>query len=147
MADLLKNQKAFFDYEILEKFEAGIELKGHEVKSLRMKMGSLAGARAIIKGSEAYIIGMTIPAYQKANAPSNYDEQRDRKILLKKNEIVYLASKAKTLTIIPLRVYTKGRLIKVEVVIARTKKKIDKRRVIREREIKRTIERALKGAG
>lgn len=147
MTSLIGNKKARFDYEILEKFEAGLELKGHEVKSLRNKQGSILGARAIIRGGEAYVVGMEIPAYQPANTPASYDPQRTRKLLLSKKEINYLAGKAEQrgLTIVPIRVYTKGRYIKIEVALVRGKKKFDKRERIKERETKRKIERTLKG--
>lgn len=146
MAALVENKKAYFNYEILEKFEAGLELKGHEVKSLRNKMGSILGSRVIIRGSEAYIVGMEIPPYQPKNISADYDTQRTRKLLLSKKEINYLLGKAdqRGLTIIPVRVYTKGRYIKVEIALVRGKKKYDKRERIRERESKRKIERTLK---
>lgn len=144
MADLLFNPKARFDYEILETLEAGIELKGYEVKSLRLKKGSIIGSRVIIRAGEAYIVGMTIPPYQRNNVPKDYEEQKDRKLLLRKKEIEWLAVKSKGLTIIPLRVYAKGKRLKMEIGLARTKKKFDKRKTIREREEKRKMERALR---
>jgi len=146
MSTLIENKKAFFDYEILEKFEAGLELKGFEVKALRSKQGSILGARVILRAEEAYLIGMNLPPYQPLNAPKDYDPQRTRKLLLSKKEIKYLTGKAEErgLTIVPIRVYTKGRRIKTEVAVARGKKKHDKRQKIKEREDKRKIERALK---
>ena len=146
MASLAENKKAYFDYEILEKFEAGLELRGFEVKALRNKQGSFLGSRVIIRGGEAYIVGMDIPSYQPANAPKDYDPQRTRKLLLKKSEIKYLLGKAeqKGLTIAPTRLYAKGRRIKIEIAVARGKKKYDKRQKIKERESKRKIERELK---
>ena len=146
MTMLINNKRAYFDYEILEKFEAGLELKGYEVKSLRNKRGSILGSRAIIRGGEAYIVGMEIPAYQPANMPKDYDSQRTRKLLLSKKEINYLLGKAKqkSLTIVPIRVYTKGRYLKIEIAIVRGKKKHDKRQKLKERESKRKIERTLK---
>ena len=146
MPALLENKKAYFDFEILEKFEAGLELRGFEVKSLRQGHGSILGSRAIIRGEEAYIVGMEIPPYQPKNAPSDYESQRTRKLLLKKEEIKYLIGKSEIagLTIIPIKVYTKGPRIKVEIAVARGKKKYDKREKIREREDKRKMERALK---
>lgn len=144
MAELIKNQKAKFDFEVLETFEAGIELKGYEVKALKSKMGSFKGSRVMIRGGEAILIGMFIPPYQKGNVPKDYDEYRERKLLLNKKEILYLAQKSKGLTIIPLRMYTKRGLIKVEIALAKTRRKPDKRRKIQEREKKRDIERALK---
>lgn len=146
MSALIENKKAFFDYEILEKFEAGLELLGFEVKALRNKQGSLLGARVIIRGGEAYVIGMEIPPYQPKNTPPDYDPQRTRKLLLKKDEIKYLLGKSEErgLTIVPIRVYNKGRVIKTEIGVARGKKKYDKREKIKKRESKRKIERELK---
>ena len=146
MPTLLENKKAYFDFEILEKFEAGLELKGFEVKSLRQSRGSILGSRAIIRGSEAYIVGMEVPPSQPKNAPKDYEPQRTRKLLLQKSEIKYLIGKSEVagLTIIPIKVYTKGPRIKVEVAVARGKKKYDKREKIKERETKRKIERSLK---
>lgn len=142
--DLVQNQKAKFDFEILEKFEAGIELKGYEVKALKSKMGSLKGSRIIIKGGEAFLLGMLIPPYQKGNVPEDYGAERDRKLLLHKREIIYLANKAKGLTIIPLKVYTKNNRIKAEIALCRPLKKYDKRKKIKEREKNKEIERAMK---
>lgn len=147
MPVLVKNKKAYFDYEILEKFEAGLALAGHEVKSLRNKRGSLQGSRVIIRGGEAFAVGFEIPPYQAKNLPKNFEEQRTIKLLLSKKEIEYLNGKLsqKGLTIIPLKVYTKGRKIKMEIGLARGKKKFDKREKIKERETKRKIERILRG--
>ena len=85
---LLENKKIYFDYEILEKLEAGIELLGTEVKSLRAGKGSLVGSYIIIRGGEAYASDMDIPAYQGKNAPLGYDSKRLRRLLLSKAEIV-----------------------------------------------------------
>lgn len=146
MTTLVLNKKASFDFEILEKFEAGIELRGFEVKALRIKRGALAGARVIVRGEEAYVVGMDIPPYQASNTPKGYDSQRTRRLLLKKSELKYLTGKGEErgLTIIPIRVYSKGRHVKLEIAIARGKKKEDKRQKTKERESKRKIERSLK---
>ena len=146
MTVLLQNKKALFDYEILEKFEAGLELKGFEVKSLKNKRGSLAGSRVIIRGNTANIIGLDIPPYQPINTPPNYHTQRTRRLLLRKKEIHYLQSKSQEggLTLIPIAIYTKGRLIKLAFGLAKGLKKYDKRERIKEREAKRRIERRLK---
>jgi len=144
--NLIENKKVHFDYEILEQFEAGIRLQGFEVKSLKMKRGSLAGARVIMRGGEAFIVGMEIPPYQAANTPDSYDPARTRKLLINKKEIDYLTGKEaqKGLTIVPLRVYTKNRLIKIAFAVVRGLKKYDKRHKIKEREAKREIERKMK---
>lgn len=142
----VKNKKAFFDYEILEKFEAGLELKGYEVKALKNGRGSVTGARVLIRGGEAFVVGMDIPPYQPANAPVGYDSGRTRRLLLHKKEIRYLEGKAKErgLTLVPISVYTKGNLVKLEFGAGRGKKKSDKRETIKKREAQRKIERALK---
>lgn len=143
---LIENTRAGFDYEILEKLEAGIELRGHEVKSLRNKLGSLKGARVVARGGEAYLIGATIPAWQIANAPKGYDPERPRRLLLAKKEIVHIASaeSEKGLTIIPLSIYNKQRHLKLSLAIVRGKKSHDKRHTIREREEKRSMARSLR---
>ncbi|MEK9209330.1 MAG: SsrA-binding protein SmpB [Patescibacteria group bacterium] len=146
MPVLLENRRVKFDYELLEKFEAGLELRGFEVKSLKNKRGSLAGSHVIIRAGESFIIGMEIPAYQPKNAPPDFDPQRTRKLLLTKKEINYLEGKGqeKGLTLIPLQVYTKGTLVKLSLALARGLKKYDKRERIKKKEAKRKIERELK---
>ena len=146
MPMLIENRKVYFDYEILEKFEAGLVLVGWEVKSLRNKRGNIAGSHIIIRGGEAFIVGISIPPYQAKNLPADFEENRTIKILLSKKEINYLAGKThKTgLTIVPLKLYTKGRKIKMEIALVKGKKKFDKRETIKKREDKRKIERAIK---
>lgn len=143
---LVENKKIGFDYTILEEIEAGLELLGLEVKSLRAGLGSLKGARVVARGGEAYLVGATIPAWQVANAPKAYDPERTRRLLLSRKEIARVASAEgeKGLTIVPLRVYNKKRNLKLAIAIARGKKKEDKRHTIRAREEKRSIERTLK---
>jgi len=146
MKVLAKNRKAYFNYEILEKFEAGISLIGQEVKSIKTRGVSLAGSYVVLKDEEVFWIGLNIPPYQPKNAPKDYNPQRTRKLLLKKSEIKYLIgkSKQKGLTLIPLRLYTKNGKIKLEFGIAKGKKKADKRELIKKREIQREIAKALK---
>lgn len=146
MTKLIQNKKAFFDYEILEKFEAGLSLRGFEVKSLKNGRGNLVGSRVLIRGEEAFVVNMDIQPYQPTNAPKDYDSIQTRKLLLHKKEIKYLAGKAneRGLTLIPIRVYTKGNLVKLEFGVARGKKKYDKRETIKKRETRRKIERTLK---
>lgn len=143
---LIENARVAFDYEILETLEAGLELFGYEVKSLRAKHGSLRGARVIARGGEAYLVGASIPAWQIANAPKSYDPERARRLLLSHKEIARIASAEgeKGLTIVPISVYSKRRKLKLGIAIARGKKKHDKRQTIRAREEKRRIERTLK---
>jgi SsrA-binding protein len=143
---LIENKKVGFDYSILETMEAGIELRGYEVKSLRAGQGSLKGARVVARGGEAYLVGASIPAWQAANAPKSYDKERSRRLLLSQKEIARISSAEgeKGLTIVPISVYNKHRMLKLEIAIARGKKKEDKRHSIRERDEKRRIDRTLK---
>jgi len=140
---LISNRKAYFNYEILEKMEAGIELLGLEVKSLKNGQGSLEGSHIVIRGNEAYVTGMTISPYQPANTPKNYEPMRNRRLLLTKKEIEILSGveAQKSLTIIPLWVYNEGRKLKLEIAIARGKKKYDKRETIKKRDVEREIRR------
>ena len=143
---LIENKRVGFDYAVLEEIEAGLELLGIEVKSLRAGHGSLKGARVVARGGEAYLVGASIPAWQIANAPKSYDPERTRRLLLSRKEIARVASAEgeKGLTIVPLKVYNRGRNPKLAIAIARGKKKEDKRHTIRAREEKRSIERTLK---
>ena len=143
---LIENQRARFDYEILEELEAGMELLGFEVKSLRAKRGSLKGSRVVARGGEADLVGATIPAWQIANAPKGYDPERTRRLLLSQKEIAHISSAEgqQGLTIIPLSVYNRHRVLKLGLAIVRGKKKRDKRQSIRAREEKRSAERTLK---
>jgi len=143
---LTTNKKVFYDYEILEKFEAGISLIGQEVKSIKLGRISLKGAYVVVKNEEVFLIGCYIPPYQPKNAPQNYQPERSRKLLLKKSEIKGLIGKTKLkgLTLVPLRVYTKAGRIKIEIGLGRGKKKKDKRENIKKREIEIEIKRALK---
>jgi len=149
MKILATNKKAYFDYEILEKFEAGISLTGQEVKSIKTRGVSLAGSYVVLKDEEVFWIGLNIPSYQPKNAPKDYNPERTRKLLLKKSEIKHLIgkSKQKGLTLMPFRVYTKDGKIKLEFGIAKGKKKTDKRELIKKREIEREIKRELKIRG
>ena len=143
---LLENKRVGFDYEILETIEAGLELLGLEVKSLRAGQGSLKGARVVARGGEAFLVGATIPAWQISNAPKSYEPDRTRRLLLSREEIARISSAEaeKGLTIVPLSIYNKRRKLKLGIAIARGKKKEDKRHTIRTREEKRRIERTLK---
>ncbi len=134
------------DYEILEEFEAGLELLGPEVKSLRNKLGKLEGAHITVRGGEAYLIGASIPPYQSGNMPADYEPMRNRKLLLTTREIASLAAQEsqKGLTIVPLRVYSKGKHLKLALAVARGRKKYDKRAALKERDTKRDIDRSLK---
>ncbi len=146
MAQYAENRKAFFNYEILEKYEAGIEFFGVEVKSVRSGRISLEGAFVIVRGGEAFLINANIPPFQPNNAPQDYDPLRNRKILLTKKEIQILADKGKnkSLTIVPISVYNKNRKIKLEIAVVKGKKKYDKRENIKKRETDREIRREYK---
>jgi len=146
MSSLIQNKKAHFNYEILEKYEAGIELLGFEVKSLKKGQGSLEGAHITLRGNEVFVINMQIPPYQPANTPNDYEPLRNRRLLLTKKEIADLSGeeKQKGLTIVPLSVYNKGRKLKMEIAIVRGKKKYDKRETIKKRDTDREIRRDLK---
>lgn len=141
-----ENKKAFFDYEILEKYEAGIVLEGHEVKAVKTGKVSIAGSYVKMMGQEAFLWGAVIQPYQPLNVPKNYDPQRSRKLLLNKKEIDSFIGKTneKGLTIVPLRVYGRKGRVKLEIGLARSKKKADKREKIKKREEKRKLERVLK---
>src|ERR1700757_196514 len=106
---VIENTRIGFDYTILEEIEAGLELLRFEVKALRAGQGSLKGARVVARGSEAYLVGASIPAWQIANAPKSYDPERTRRLLLTKKEIAHVASAEgqKGLTIVPIKVYNK----------------------------------------
>ncbi len=144
--NLVEHKKARLNYEILEEFEAGIELFGHEVKSLRAKLGKLEGSHAVVRGGEVYVVGMSIPPYQPSNTPKEYEPERSRKLLLTKKEIVTLSGfeGQKGLTIVPIRVYNKGNKLKVELAVARGRKKYDKRSVLKKRDAEREMDRTLK---
>jgi len=146
MKTYAENKKAYYNYKILEKFEAGMVLIGTEVKSIKSGRVNLAGSYVIIRNEEAYLIGSKIPPYQPKNAPLDYNSERSRKLLLKKSEIKYLIgkSKQKGLTLMPLRVYTKRGKIKLEFGIVKGKKKFDKRELIKKRETEREIRRTMK---
>lgn len=143
---LVQNKKAHFNYEITDKYEAGIELLGFEVKSVKNKQGSLDGSYVIIRGGEAYMIGSHIPPFQPANTPKDYDTYRIRRLLLTKKEIAELSNieREKSLTIIPISMYNKGVKIKVEIGIGKGKKKADKRETLKKRDTEREVRREFK---
>ena len=143
--NLAHNRQAGFRYEIMEKFEAGIELRGFEVKAIKTGRINLAGANVIVRGNEIYLINADIAPYQPKNTPADYDARRARRLLLTKKEIAELSvvERQKRLTIIPISVYSDKGKIKVEIAIARGKKKYDKRETIKKREVNRQIRRTL----
>jgi SsrA-binding protein len=146
---LAKNKKAYFDYEILETLEAGLVLSGSEVKSVKKGQVNLKGSFISFNRNKAGISGMHISRYKPAGKLVDYDPYRWRELLLHKKQINYLGGKAleKGLTITPLKVYTKRRLIKVEIAVAKGKKTLDKRETIKKRDIDREVKRTLKDLG
>ncbi|MFA7252420.1 MAG: SsrA-binding protein SmpB [Candidatus Paceibacterota bacterium] len=143
---LIHNKKVFFNYEVTEKFTAGIELFGFEVKTLRLKRGIIDNAYVTIRGGEAFLVASNIPAFQPKNAPETFDPKRNRKLLLTKKELkrlVEIESK-KGLTIVAIAVYNAGHKLKLEIGIAKGKKSFDKRETIKRRETDREIRRTLK---
>jgi SsrA-binding protein len=146
MPSIAINKKARYDYEILEEFEAGIELKGFEVKSILTRGVSLKGAYVVVRGGEVWLLNLNINPYQPENMPEDYDSERTRKLLLKKEEILYLGKKTdeKGLTIVPLSMYTKKNKIKLEIGLCKSKNKQDKRETIKKRDLDREINREIK---
>lgn len=139
------NKKAFHDFFIEEKFEAGIVLSGTEVKSLRDGRANLKDSYALIKGGEAFILGLHIPPYSHGNI-MNQDPDRVRKLLLHKSEIKRLTGliARQGYTLAPLKVYFKHGLVKLELGLAKGKKLHDVRETLKEKEARRDVERALK---
>lgn len=146
MADYARNKKAYLNYEILEKYEAGIELRGFEVKSIKNGGANLYGAFVVMRDSEAFLTNASIAQYQPANMPAYYEATRARRLLLHKKEITELVGRTqqKGLTLVPLRLYNKAGKIKLEFAFARGKKKYDKREAIKEKDVKRKIEKTFR---
>ena len=146
MTTFVHNKKVNFNYEITDTFDAGIELLGPEVKSLRLGQVSLDGAHVIIRGEEAYLVGATIAPYQPGNDDAKFDPARTRRLLLSKKDIKELigTSARKGLTLVPISVYNKGRYIKLSIGVARGKKKFDKRETLKKKEATRDVARSLK---
>lgn len=146
MAMKISNRRAFFDYQILEKFEAGINLYGAEVKAIRLGHADLTGAHVRIMGSEAYLINAKIFPY-KYSAPEGYDEKRTRKLLLHKKEIIALKSKTEgqNMALVPLSLYITKGFIKVEIALGKGKKQHDKKEAIKKKDMDRDIEQEIFG--
>ena len=143
MDTIAENRRARFDYEISQTYEAGIELKGYEVKSAKGGRFQIAGAHVLIRGGEAWLVNSHIPPYQKGNTPADYEEDRARRLLLSKDEIRelqgLLVDKAQHL--VPLHAHLKHGLIKIELGLGRSRKKSDKREAIKKRMHKREMVR------
>lgn len=142
---LAENPKARFDYHILETFEAGLVLKGYQVKAIKSGKCSIKGTYVKIFGNDAKLLGAIVSPYQANNVPPDYDQQRDIKLLLKKNELDYLRGKSgeSGISLVPIKLYGKNGLVKLELGVGRTKKKYDKRDIIKKREVERNIRRKL----
>lgn len=143
-----KNKKAFFDYEIIDKIEAGVVLTGDEVKSLRAGHLSLNGAFATFHGGELFMINATIAAYHNAYLKKDDQETRTRKLLLNKKELMRLIGDVsrKGITLIPLCMYFNSRgKVKVEIGLCKHKSKINKKQELKEKDIKREAEKEIRG--
>jgi len=141
---LIRNKKAFHDYQILESFEAGIELRGTEVKSCRQRNISLADTYVKIQEGEAFLLNAHISPYEHGNR-FNHDPRRERRLLLRKREIrkLHQQTREKGCTIVPLRFYLKKGRVKVEVALAKGKTKGDKREDLKRKDDERTMRRAI----
>jgi SsrA-binding protein len=142
---IAENRRARHDYQLLERFEAGLVLTGTEVKSLRNGRATLAQAYAEVRDGEAWLVGLEIATYDQGNR-ANHEPMRARKLLLHRREIDSLYGKVreKGLTLVPTRLYFKDSRVKVELALARGKEQRDKRRDLMERDARRAIERAVK---
>ncbi len=145
------NRRAKFDYEILETYEVGIELRGFEVKSIKSGRINLAGSYVVVRNNGARLLNADIPPYQPKNTPADYNSKRTRRLLLKKSEIKNLIRRIqeKGLTLMPLKVYTKGKSnrIKIEIGLGKSRKKVAKRELIKRRDVEREAEREMKRMG
>jgi SsrA-binding protein len=140
------NKRAGFDYTLGEHYEAGLVLTGNEVKSVKTGHASLKGSFVTVKGNELYLTNAFIPRYIHAHRDTKHEDTRSRKLLLRKREIRSLIGKARTegLTLVPIRLYTKKQLVKLEFAVGKGKKAYDKRETIKNKEIKLKIERTMK---
>lgn len=143
MDTIAENRRARFDYDIADTFEAGIELMGHEVKSAKGGRFQVAGAHVLIRGGEAWLVNSHIPPYQQGNTPVDYEEDRARRLLLSKEEIRGLqgALGDRSAHLIPLRAYVKHGLIKLELGLARSRNKQDKRDALKKKAHSREMRR------
>ncbi len=146
MKKLAQNRKAHFDYELIKEYEAGVVLRGFEVKSVKSGIASLKGAFVTAHNEELFLINALIPLYKYTKEIPGYDAYASRKLLLHKKEISYLMGKVKTegLTLVPLSMYNKKGRVKVLFALAKGKKKYDKRQTMKKRESSRRIDRAMK---
>jgi SsrA-binding protein len=143
---IIQNKKAYHNYEIQEKIETGIVLFGFEVKGVRAAHMSLEGAYVVIKSGKVQLLGANIKPLQPENVPDSYVETRPRELLLKNKQVEELSEKLEQVghTIIPLSVYSKEGLIKVEIALVKGKKKFDKRETLKKKDAQREIDRVFK---
>lgn len=146
MTTIATNKRASFDYALGGHYEAGLVLTGAEVKSVKTGHASLKGSFVTVKGNELYLTNALIPRYAHAHRDTQHEDTRPRKLLLRKREIRSLIGKSKTegLTLVPIRLYTKKQLVKLEFAVGKGKKTYDKRSDIGKRDAKRRMERAMK---
>jgi SsrA-binding protein len=143
---IASNDRARYDYEILETFEAGIVLSGQEVKAAKFGLMKLKGAHVVFRGKEAYLLNAHVARYPKAGPLPDYDPERSRKLLLHNKELTKLRGKLETkgLTIVPLRAFIKGGRIKIDIGLARGKREYEKRETIKKRDLDRELRGHLK---
>lgn len=141
----IQNRRAHFDYQILEEYEAGLALTGAEAKTLKEGRGDISHAYVRIRDGEAWLVGANIPLYGHSSS-KDYDPLRSRKVLLHKSELVSLGTKMSqsNLTLVPTKVYNKGRLIKLKLALAKGKKKYEKKESVKRKDIEREVQRALR---
>ena len=146
MTTIATNKRAHFDYALTDHFEAGLVLTGSEVKSVKTGHASLKGSFVTVKGGELFLTNALIPRYKHAHRDTKHDDSRSRKLLLKGREVRSLIGKSRVegLTLVPIRLYTKGQLVKLEFAVGKGKKAFDKRSDIGKKEAHRRIERTLK---
>lgn len=145
MKPLAENKRARFDYEILEAYEAGVELRGFEVKAVKSGRANLAGSYVVIRGEEAWLINADIPPYQPKNTPTDYDSKRTRRLLLRKKEIKSLIGRVqeKGLTLVPLSFEVRRGRVKIKIALGKSRKKKDKRELLKKRAAEREMRKAL----
>lgn len=141
---IARNRKAKFEYQLFDTFEAGLELRGTEIKSIRANQVSLSEAYVRTNGRQAWLVGAHIAPYDQASV-FNHDPERERRLLLHKREIrdLWDGVRLKAMTIIPTKLYLRDGLAKVEIALAKGKRKYDKRQAIKKRDMSRDVERAL----
>lgn len=146
MTVIARNKRASFDYALDQHYEAGLVLTGAEVKSVKTGHASLKGSFVTVKGGELYLTNALIPRYTHAHRDTKHEDSRPRKLLLKKREIRSLIGKSRTegLTLVPIRLYTKKQLVKLEFAVGKGKKAYDKRSDIGKKDATRRMERAMK---